>query len=46
MVESVVKKDFHHEYEPPREITEERERKMALKMIKTIEKMDLPAANS
>lgn len=30
---------FEHKYEPPREIAVERERKMALKMIKTIENM-------
>lgn len=45
MVE-LIKKEFEHEYEAPREMTEERERHMAMKMIKTIEKMDFPAGES
>ena len=39
MVESIVKKEFQHEYEPPREMNEEQERRLALKMIKAIENM-------
>ena len=39
-----VKKEFEYEYEVPREMTEEHDRKMARNMIKTIEKMDLPAS--